>query len=575
MSSRPRPLLQPWKKGEPYNPSNLEDDMLRLQKFYFDRGFLSAEARVADVNKDEENNTVELVIAIEEGPKTRIKTIRLQGDWPTTLPSRDRVLADIPIQPGQRLNKERFDKSVSYLLRLMREAGYARARVVPDTEVDEQTHEANIAFTVNSGEITKFGDITIKGQELIPEYVIRRHLDIYEGEKYSPEKLRDDQKRIFDLDMFSTVTPRAVNLEEEQAPLDIEFEIGERKPHTGRLGIGASSIESMRYEVGWVNRNLFGEAERLSILARVSGIIQGLEAELHEPFFLNRDNSLNYKLFVWNKKRIDTDPFGVLDDLFQIVDPQPAYDLLTIGAETRLNHRFFRKFEGNLGLELSTNDFYNVDPVAVEEQGLEAVEDNILFIQFAGLQWNGRDDDLNPTKGEFIRGQVENSTTELISDVNFVKPTLEGRHYLPLWRETLLATRLKLGGLQPYGETKEVPSNVRFFAGGPGSVRGFELNRLGPLDSNGNPIGGNSLIEGSVELRFLLFGEFAGALFVDFGNVFIPSFTYPLDDLRYSVGPGIRYLTPVGPLRFDVGFIINREEGENVSRIDFSIGQAF
>jgi outer membrane protein assembly factor BamA len=371
------------------------------------------------------------------------------------------------------------------------------------------------------------------------------------------------------------VTPRAVNLEEQGAPLDIEFEISERKPHTGRLGVGASSIESMRYEVEWINRNLFGEAERLSLLARVSGIIQGLEAELHEPFFLNRDNSLTHKLFFLNKERINTDPFGILDDIFNIVDPQPAYDLLTVGAETRLNHRFFRKFEGALGLELSRNDFYNVDPVAVEEQGLEAVEDNNLFIQFGGLEWNGRDDDLNPTKGEFISGQVEHSNTKLISDVNFSKFTLEGRHYLPLWRRILLATRLKLGGLEPYGETEEVPSNVRFFAGGPGSVRGFELNRLGPLDSNGNPIGGNSLIEGSVELRFPLVGDFAGVLFVDFGNVFIPSFTYPLEDLRYAVGPGIRYLTPVGPLRFDIGFIIDRQEGENVNRIDFSIGQAF
>ena len=102
MSSRPRPLLQFWKKGDPYNPSNLKDDMLRLRKFYFDRGFLSAKARVADVQKDEENNSVELVIDIEEGPETRVNSISFEGEWPNTLPSKDQVLEDLSMQRGQR-----------------------------------------------------------------------------------------------------------------------------------------------------------------------------------------------------------------------------------------------------------------------------------------------------------------------------------------------------------------------------------------------------------------------------------------------------------------------------------------
>ena len=361
----------------------------------------------------------------------------------------------------------------------MREAGYARAKVIPDTEVDDQANEADITFTMYPGEITKFGDISIRGQELIPEPVIRRQLDIYEGETYTPKKLIDDQERVFDLGVFTTVTPRTLNIEEEEAPLNIEFEVSERKTHTARLGVGASSIESMRYEVEWINRNLLGEAERLSFLARVSGIIQGMEAELRDPFFFNRDNSLTHKLFVWNKQRINTDPFDILDDLFDIVDPQPAYDLLTIGAESRLDHRFSRKLKGTLGVELSSNDFFNVDPVAVEEAGLEAVEDNILFIQFTGLQWNGRDDDLDPTKGEFIRGHVEHSNTKLISDANFAKLTLEGRHFLPLRRGVVLATRLKLGGLEPYGDTQDVPANVRFFSGGTGERAWFRAEQAG------------------------------------------------------------------------------------------------
>jgi outer membrane translocation and assembly module TamA len=174
-----------------------------------------------------------------------------------------------------------------------------------------------------------------------------------------------------------------------------------------------------------------------------------------------------------------------------------------------------------------------------------------------------------------LRGRLEHANDTLVSDVSFIKLILEARHYQRLWRQMILATRLLVGGIQPYGNSDDVPFNVRFFAGGPGSVRGFALNRLGPLDDNGDPIGGNSLIEGSVELRLPIVGDLGGALFVDFGNVFRDSFTYKLDDLRYVVGPGIRYNTPIGPLRFDVGIIVNRRADEDFGRVELSIGQAF
>jgi outer membrane protein assembly factor BamA len=188
---------------------------------------------------------------------------------------------------------------------------------------------------------------------------------------------------------------------------------------------------------------------------------------------------------------------------------------------------------------------------------------------------NTTDNRLNPTRGMLLRGRVDHSNTALISDLSFVKPLLEARHYQPLWWKLILATRLKIGTIEPYSGDDTVPFNVRFFAGGPGSVRGFALNRLGPLDAEGNPIGGNSLLEGSIELRFPIIGDVSGAVFLDFGNVFSDSFTYRLSDLRYAAGPGVRYNTPIGPIRVDVGFILNRRADDDFGRVEFSIGQAF
>jgi outer membrane protein insertion porin family len=573
METKPRAFPQFWKRGSDYNPSTLKADVLRLRKFYFDRGFLDTTIRVAKVQKYSKENAVSIEVEIEEGQATVVKSVHIAGKVPPELPSKEVLLAALPLRPGKSINKEQFDKSKSTLLLRLQNAGYARAQVVPHTEVNAKKHEAVVTYTLEPGQRTYIEHISIKGSDRVPEYVIRRQLDIEKGDAYSIKALKNNQTRLYDLGMFRSVTPRILNLNEAGTPLDIEFEVHERKPRTFQLGIGASSVESMRYEVKWTHRNLFNEAERLSLLARISGIVQGMEADLHEPYFLNRDTSLTHKLFVYNNKRIDTDPFGILDSIFDIVDPQPGYNLLTMGGESRIEHDFTKKLTGTLGIELTQNDFYDIDPSLVED--LESVEDNKLFIQFGELAWNTRDDNLNPTRGGLLHAKIGHSNTALLSDVNFAKLTLEGRYYLQFLGRTVLATRLKIGGIEPYSETKNVPSNVRFFAGGAGSIRGFLFNRVGPLDSSGNPLGGSSLLEGSLELRFPLTDSFSGALFVDFGNVWSTPFTYRLDDLRYGVGPGIRYLTPVGPLRLDLGFVVDRREGERSFRFEFSIGQAF
>ena len=291
------------------------------------------------------------------------------------------------------------------------------------------------------------------------------------------------------------------------------------------------------------------------------------------PYFLAERTAFTQTLFALNEPGTGFSAGGGVIGLSG--GAHPAFGLLSVGTESRVEHRFTETLSGVVGLSFSRNEFRNVNLAALTAAEQEIAQDNTLFVQFAEAQYNTSDSLLNPTHGTVLRGRIDNSTTALISDVSFVKLVLEARHYLPLSQRLLLATRLKLGGIEPYGASTEVPFNVRFFAGGPGSVRGFELNRLGPVNSEGDPIGGMSLIEGSVELRFPLFGDFGAVLFVDFGNVFASSFTYRLGDLRYAVGPGLRYNTPVGPLRLDVGVIVDRRPGEEFGRIEFSIGQAF
>jgi outer membrane protein assembly complex protein YaeT len=572
MATKQRPLLPPWGRGEPYNPPTLDADLLRLKKHYFDQGFLETSVRVDELQEDTEKQTVRIVIAIDEGSRTVVTAVALEGTIPPALPSAAALLEALPLRPKQPINKEDFDRSKALLLTRLQDAGYARAQVIPRTEVDSEQHTATVTFTLDPESETVFGRIAIKGEQQVEEQAIRHQLTIREGQRTSAKDLNASADAIYSLGMFQAVTPRVLNPEAADEPLDVEFEVIERKPHGLQFSVGYSTTEGFRTQAEWTHRNLFAGAQQLTLLMRLSTIEQRGEVRLRLPYFLAERTAFTQTLFVRDEQEAGFSGGGIIG---VSGGAHPAFGLLSAGTESRVEHRFTETLSGVVGLNFSRNDFRKVNLAALTAAEQEIAQDNTLLVQFAEVQHNTSDSLLNPTHGTVLRGRIDNSTTALISDVSFVKLVLEARHYLPLSQRLLLATRLKLGGIEPYGGSTEVPFNVRFFAGGPGSVRGFELNRLGPVNADGDPIGGMSLIDGSAELRFPLFGDFGAVLFVDFGNVFSSPFTYRLGDLRYAVGPGLRYNTPVGPIRLDVGIIVDRRPGENFGHIEFSIGQAF
>jgi outer membrane protein assembly complex protein YaeT len=569
MVTQPRPFFPPWKKGEPYNPPTLEEDLQRLKKYYFDRGFLDTVVRLEKVQEEPETGAVRLTIAIDEGEPTVVSDVRLDGPIPPELPSARALLAMLPLQPRTRLNKADFDRSRELLLARLHDAGYARAAIVPHTEVDPQAHTAVVSFELRPGAPTSFGRVSIEGAQQVAEEAIRRQLTFRPGQLYSQREVSASVERIYGLGMFLAVTPRVLNPDEPDAPMDLAFEVRERKPRSVQFGAGFSSIEGFRLQAEWIHRNIWQEADHLSFLGRFSSIEQRAEARFAMPYFRAPGLSLAQTAFARNEQDVGTQAFGIVEEA------QPTFDLFSVGAESRLGYEFTRTLRGFGGLALSRNEFSDVDPAALLEFGPAIAADNFLFSPFAELAWNTTDHPLNPTRGFQLRGRLDAASSALLSSTNFFRLVTEGRHYRRVWQQVILATRLKIGGIQPSAGDDTVPFNLRFFAGGPGSVRGFTINRLGPLSARGNPIGGESLLEASVELRFPIVGELGGAVFFDVGNVFRNAFSYDLGDLRYAAGPGIRYNTPIGPIRVDVGFILDRRAGEDFGRVEFSIGQAF
>ena len=536
MATQQRPLLSPWKRGSDYNPSAVDADLLRLQKYYFDRGYLDVRASVDQVEADESGNTVQLHVRIEEGGVTVVREVevRVEGAMPPELPAAHALARDLPLRVDEPITKAAFDASRDQLLLDLQSAGYARATVQPRTEVDREAHEAFIRFTLEAGERTAFGQVTIRGAASVSPQAIRRRLTFQPGEVYSPGDVTDSQAAIYDLGMFRAVTPRSLNPEAAGEPLDIEFEVSERPPRSFEVGLGLSTIERFRLQVGWTFRNVFGGAQHLSLSGKASSLGTMVETRFHLPHLVTPHTRFTQTAYVDSQQEINTDPLGLTSGIFDIEEAQPAFDVRRYGAESRVDHQFGRVFGAAAGLEVSSNTFSHVDPLVVSELGSEVGVDHFLLTQFAELTWNTSDRPINATRGFLALLRAEHSSTGLLSDFDFVKAVVEARRYLPLWRRTTLAARLKLGFAQPYGSSHVVPFNVRFYAGGPGSIRGFGLNRVGPLATDGAPLGGHSLIEGSLELRFAAIGELGGVFFVDFGQVFEASLDYHFEELRYD-----------------------------------------
>src|SRR5262245_2145846 len=169
MATKQRPLLPPWGRGEPYNPPTLDADLLRLKQHYFNHGFLETNVRVDELQEDAEKQTVRIVIAIDEGPRTLMSAVALEGTIPPVLPPAAALLEALPLRPPQPLNKEDFDRSRALLLTHLHNAGYARAQVIPRTEVNTEQHTAAVTFTLDPGVETVFGRIDIRGAQQVEE----------------------------------------------------------------------------------------------------------------------------------------------------------------------------------------------------------------------------------------------------------------------------------------------------------------------------------------------------------------------------------------------------------------------
>ncbi len=464
---------------------------------------------------------------------------------------------DLPVSPqelgvqlGRRVRAPDVVASEARMESILWERGYPFGTVQDRLHVvDRITHMMRITMTVDSGPKAGFGPLIIEGLEDVRESYIRRLCPWEPGQQYDRRLLDEYRQNLLDTFLFGSVALSTATGLDGAGDVPISLRLAERPFRTVGAGLSWSTDEGFEVNAFWEHRNVFREDEDLRVETRVGKIEQSLATLFSKPRFRRNDQTLLAGVRVL---RENTD----------------AYKETSLGSGVALQRELDELWDGKLGLTLELSDI------------TENQEDRTLWIlgMPASLVRDSRDDDMDPTRGTRLALGAAPILTAGDERNAFVITDVAASAYKSLRRDdrVIVAARTRVGSI--FGESRaEVPASKRFYAGGGGSIRGYQFQKVGPLDDQNDPIGGRSVFEVSGELRWRITERIGLVPFVDGGTVFTnPDFTTDEDaTIRWAAGLGGRYYTAIGPVRLDVAFPINGRKVDDTFQFYISIGQAF
>jgi outer membrane protein insertion porin family/translocation and assembly module TamA len=578
----------PWGDKRFFNREQFEADLKRIAAFYRDRGFPDARVKSFDVRLSPDQKKVDIAVTIDEGEPVRVERLEFDGfgvlppDHPSNLQRR------VPLKPGQPLDRALLQASREAVLDELRDHGYPYASVRIAESPGSGERLRVIAFHAEPGPIAYHGPIEISGNSSVSDDVIRRQLTFRPGDLFRQSRLLESQRKLYALEVFEFANIQPVRGEgQKPAEVPTRVTVTEGKHRKVNFSLGYGTEERARVEADWRHVNFFGGARTLGVLGRYSRLDRGARLSFHEPYFFSPRYSFTSSGQYWHN---DEDSFW-LDNVGGRVSvtrdfPSGEGPNLKLRPAMAFSLTYANEWEqyelsNELLQDLSLRDdliAMGIDP----RFGTGSGQRSSLSLD-AGRNTTGNI--LDARHGYVASAHVEQAGKWLQGDYDYYEVQAEGRYYRTVAGRAVIAVRARAGSIDPLGVDVEqgVPFYKRYFLGGASSLRGWGRYEVAPLSGSGLPIGGHSTADFSLELRMPVWGNLGGVLFVDGGNVWTNPWDFNLGDLRYDVGPGLRYNTPIGPLRFDVayqlnpipGLLVNGEPESRRFRFHFSIGHAF
>ncbi len=526
----------------------LERDLEKITAFYYNHGYIKA--RVGEPKIDVKGKWIYITIPVQEGPEYHVGKIDFQGDL---LEDKAKLLEKIQTPKDKVYSRETLQTDLTTLADLYADSGFANADITPLIKEHEENLTVDVTFDIHKGEKVYFDRIDIAGNVKTRDKVIRRELRVYEQELFSATKLKESIKNLRRLEYFEDVN---FSTTPGSAPNRMNLKISVKERPTGTFGVGAGYSTQDRL-VGMVEvsqNNLFGRGQQLKVQGIIGAISHRIRASFTEPYLFDRPLAAGVDVYNWERQYNE-------------------YNRISKGADIRLSHPLVWQYTRLFGMYRFenvdlTNLLPNSSPVLVEASHIHNTSAASL-----SLRRDSRDSLFAPTKGSDNSISVE--MAGLGGDTAFMRYIAETGWYFPFPWSTVGVIHARVGYMQPL-PWGAMPAYEKFYLGGIETIRGFKYAEISPRDPNTlERIGGDKFSQLNVEYRFPLYKKLGlmGTLFFDAGNVYGANYVPP--PLRTAVGGGIRWFSPMGPLRVEWGYNLAPHSFERHSAWEFTMGGSF
>ena len=575
----------PWGTKHFFTRQQFEADLKRIVAFYRDRGFPDAKVRSFDVKLNDKQDAVDVTVNVEEGQPIVVEAVEYEGF--EALPPADlQDLKDrIALKQNAPLDRALAQASREAALDEIKDHGYPYATVRITERPGSNERARVLTLSATPGTLARYGPIDVQGNTSVADNVVIRQLTFRPNRRFRLSQIQESQRRLYSLETFQFANIEPVIVEGEQPEIvPVKVTVTEGKHRKVNFGLGYGSEEKGRASIDWRHVNFFGGARTLQLQGSYSALSRGGRVNFRQPYVFGPRYTLATTAQSWHRK-------------------EPAYTLNTRGGQITLERTFARsgplsQRQGTTSLSVTyTNEFQSY---RVSQQALNTPEFLKTLISLGLDPLNGTargllssvdldihrstaDSNVFARRGYTLDAHFERAGSFLQGDYDFAEMILEGRYYLALGDRAAIAAKARGGSIgTPRGENLRVPFHRRYFLGGSTNLRGWGRFEVSPL-FDGISVGGHTMFESSVELRAPVWRNLSAVLFADAGNVWNNAWDFNFGDMRYDVGPGLRYLTPIGPIRVDMGYQLNPIPGLLIDgkpqtrrfRFHFSIGQAF
>jgi outer membrane protein insertion porin family len=537
----------------------LENDIRLIEALYQDNGFMDSKVSDPEIRRGPKGLVV--TIHVFEGRQYRVGKVRFSGESGL---SEEEQRKAVKLEPGDVFSRETLLSDVLSLTTAMNDKGYALAIVSPLVEKRKEYPLADVMYKAEKGDKFRFGKVEVVGNTKTLDWLIRRNLDVADGMTYTATGLKKSKENLTRLSFFKDVK---ISTERSKVPREMDVKVEVQEAPTGTLsgGLGFSNVDKIFGVVQLTENNLFGRGWKASLNSQFGSRRTLFSLDFRDPYFLDSDFSLLLNAYNLRTKYTD-------------------FERKSTGGKVGFGYWFNRNTTASLSFRLDDVEVIDpgnaISPILQKEFAKGRQQTRSLTFN---LTKNTTDKFIDPSRGTVQSVTVEYAGGPLGGDSDFVKYFLNTKAYFPVTKTTVISGNFLWGhAISTVGGT--VPLYERFFLGGPYNIRGFKARTLSPVDPNtGEEIGGNKELVVNVEYIFPIFGEFGlkGVFFFDLGNTWgqgqWPWDMKPWDGppIRYAAGMGIRWYSPMGPLRIEWGWPLNPEPGEEKLVMEFTVGTAF